>query len=107
MSNGRPFGFFHQTAECIDSPLFEETVFTPRLCVFVPPIGLVVSMCGAEAKRTINQHIKNCTDSYSVKETEFSMFLQHTNIPEVKEVIDILKFRRMSTKIIAILLFLL
>ena len=38
--------------------------------------------------QTINQQIENCTESYSINETEFSMFLKSTNIPEVKKVID-------------------
>ena len=35
-----------------------------------------------------NQQIGNCTGSYPINETEFSMFLKPTNIPEVKKVID-------------------
>ena len=38
--------------------------------------------------QTINQQIKNCTESYPIDETEFSMFLKPSNIPEVKKVID-------------------
>ena len=38
--------------------------------------------------QTINQQIENCTESYPINETEFSMFLKPTNIPEVKKVID-------------------
>ena len=35
--------------------------------------------------QTINQQIENCTESYPINETEFSMFLTPTNIPEVKK----------------------
>ena len=38
--------------------------------------------------QTINQQLENCTESYPINETEFSMFLKPTNIPEVKKVID-------------------